>query len=138
MLDPKRILVLAPHTDDAELGCGGSIAKWVEAGVEVSVAAFSTAEASLPEGSVAGRLAAECHAALDSLGIPEHRRHIYDFPVRELGYHRQEVLEILVQLGRDVATASDQRPGSSLAGCSRRFQPPQCRGHRPVDWLATA
>lgn len=102
MLDPKRILVLAPHTDDAELGCGGSIAKWVEAGVEVSVAAFSTAEASLPEGSVAGRLAAECHAALDSLGIPDHRRHIYDFPVRELGYHRQEVLEILVQLGRDV------------------------------------
>ena len=24
----KRILVVAPHTDDAEFGCGGSISKW--------------------------------------------------------------------------------------------------------------
>ncbi len=102
MIDPRRILVLAPHTDDAELGCGGSMARWVEEGREVYVAAFSTAEASLPEGSQAGRLADECRAALDVLGIPEPRRHIFDFPVRELGYHRQEVLEILVRLGREI------------------------------------
>ena len=27
----ERILVLSPHTDDGELGCGGSIARFVEA-----------------------------------------------------------------------------------------------------------
>ena len=27
MFNPSRILVLAPHADDGELGCGGSIAK---------------------------------------------------------------------------------------------------------------
>ncbi len=40
----QRILVLAPHTDDGEFGCGGSIAKFIEAGKEVFYAAFSTAE----------------------------------------------------------------------------------------------
>ena len=104
MIDPKRILVLAPHTDDAELGCGGSL----EEGVELSVAVFSTAEKSLPEGARPGQLKQECEQALDSLGVPAERRFIYDFPVRELGYHRQEVLEILVQLGRELAPELSQ------------------------------
>lgn len=43
----KKVLVLAPHTDDAELGCGGSIAKFVEEGREVHVVSFSIAEDSL-------------------------------------------------------------------------------------------
>ena len=36
----KKILVLAPHTDDAELGCGGTIAKFIEVGKEVFWAVF--------------------------------------------------------------------------------------------------
>ena len=28
----KKALILSPHTDDAELGCGGTIAKMVEEG----------------------------------------------------------------------------------------------------------
>ncbi|RRD46156.1 PIG-L deacetylase family protein [Tessaracoccus sp. OH4464_COT-324] len=102
MLLPKTILVLAPHTDDAELGAGGSIAKWIEAGVEVHVAVFSTAEESLPEGSAPTRLADECHESLDVLGVPRGNRTILSYPVRKLSYHRQEVLEHLVQLGRDI------------------------------------
>ena len=51
LIVPKRILVLAPHTDDAELGAGGSMTKWLEAGVDLHVAVFSTAEESLPNGS---------------------------------------------------------------------------------------
>ena len=27
-----KVLVLAPHTDDGELGCGGTIARFVEEG----------------------------------------------------------------------------------------------------------
>ena len=37
----KRVLVLAPHTDDGEFGCGGTMARLVEAGVEVHYQAFS-------------------------------------------------------------------------------------------------
>jgi len=38
----KKILVLAPHTDD-ELGCGGAIAKLIDSGKEVFWAVFSKA-----------------------------------------------------------------------------------------------
>ena len=41
------ILIISPHTDDAELGCGGSIAKFVEAGKDVHLLALSTAEKSI-------------------------------------------------------------------------------------------
>ena len=44
----KRILVLAPHTDDGEFGCGGSIARFIEEGKEVFYVAFSAAEKSVP------------------------------------------------------------------------------------------
>ena len=46
----RRVLVLAPHTDDGEFGCGGSIARMVAAGAEVHYHAFSSASRSLPEG----------------------------------------------------------------------------------------
>jgi LmbE family N-acetylglucosaminyl deacetylase len=36
-----RILVLAAHTDDAEFGCGGSIARFIEEGHQVHVVAFT-------------------------------------------------------------------------------------------------
>ena len=52
----RRVLVLAPHTDDAELGCGGTIARLLRDGVDVFVAAFSTAEESLPPGAAPCRL----------------------------------------------------------------------------------
>jgi N-acetylglucosamine malate deacetylase 1 len=103
MIAPKSVLVLAPHTDDAELGCGGTMARWIDEGSSVYTAVFSTAEKSLPRGSKPYRIKEECHLALDELGIPEDNRFIYDYPVRELGYHRQEVLEQMVELAERVS-----------------------------------
>lgn len=102
MIVPQRVLVLSPHTDDAELGCGATMARWIGEGAALYTAAFSTAEASLPPGSKQHRLKDECHLALDEIGVPRENRFVYDYPVRELGYHRQEVLEQMVRLGRDI------------------------------------
>ena len=41
MTVPANILVLAPHTDDGELGCGATLARYVKEGSRVSYAAFS-------------------------------------------------------------------------------------------------
>ena len=49
-MDFKNVLVLAPHTDDGELGAGGTISRLLRSGAKVSYAAFSTAEESVPEG----------------------------------------------------------------------------------------
>ena len=40
----KNILVLAPHTDDGELGLGGTISRLIEDGKKVTYVAFSTAQ----------------------------------------------------------------------------------------------
>ena len=42
----NKILVLAPHTDDGEIGCGGAIAKFIEEKKEVFYVAFSIARTS--------------------------------------------------------------------------------------------
>jgi LmbE family N-acetylglucosaminyl deacetylase len=97
-----RVLVLAPHTDDGELGCGASIARFVEEGADVFYAAFSTADQSLPEGLPPGTLARELRAATAVLRIPDVNVLVYDYEVRKLSYVRQEILERLVQLRDDV------------------------------------
>ena len=40
-MSKNKILVLAPHTDDGELGCGGTIAQYIDQGKEVYYVAFS-------------------------------------------------------------------------------------------------
>ncbi|MXX52974.1 MAG: PIG-L family deacetylase, partial [Dehalococcoidia bacterium] len=32
---PERALVVTPHPDDAEIGCGGTVASWISQGTEV-------------------------------------------------------------------------------------------------------
>jgi N-acetylglucosamine malate deacetylase 1 len=78
----ERALVLAPHTDDGEFGCGGTMARMVDAGVEVRMVAFSIATRSLPEGFPPDTLAREVREATAELGIPPERLTVHDFDVR--------------------------------------------------------
>src|SRR5688572_7900466 len=98
----RKILVLAPHTDDGELGAGGTIAKLIESGAEVYYAAFSTAEESVPAGFPKDILKTEVRNATLKLGIPASNLLIFNYQVRKLGYMRQEVLEDLIKLRRDI------------------------------------
>ena len=109
----SRILVLAPHTDDGEFGCGGGIARFVEEGKDVYYAAFSTAEESVPEPWPKDILKTEVREATKRLGIPEQNLFIFNFKVRELSYHRQEILEELVKMKRDVCPDLVFLPSSS-------------------------
>ena len=47
----RRVLILAPHTDDAELGCGGTMARLLGLGADLFTVAFSSCEESLPPAS---------------------------------------------------------------------------------------
>lgn len=98
MFDAQRILVLAPHTDDGELGCGGSIAKFCAAGKEVYYAAFCLCSKSLPAGLPADTLEQECRKATATLGIPAERLILFNYEVRNLPQSRQHILEELLQL----------------------------------------
>lgn len=98
----QNILVLAPHTDDGEFGCGGSIAKFLEAGDNVYYIAFSTAKKSVPQGLSQDTLEKEVKEATQRLGIKPENLIIYGFEVRKLNYVRQDVLEELVKLKQEI------------------------------------
>ncbi|HEY2326527.1 MAG TPA: PIG-L family deacetylase, partial [Gaiellaceae bacterium] len=74
----KRALVLAPHTDDGEFGCGGTMARLVEAGADVRYVAFSIATRSLPEGFAPDTLAREVKEATAEIGIPSANLTVHD------------------------------------------------------------
>src|SRR5204862_7650007 len=94
----KRVLVLAPHTDDGEFGCGGTMARLVETGADVRYVAFSIATRSLPPGFAPDTLAREVREATAELGIPEGNLTVHDFDVRTFPERRQDILELLVEL----------------------------------------
>lgn len=98
----KNILILAPHTDDGEFGCGGTIAKLIEECPNVYYAAFSLAEESVPEGYPRNILETEVKEATKVLGILPSNLLIFRYKVRHFANHRQEILEDLVQLNKNI------------------------------------
>lgn len=96
----RPTLILAPHTDDGEFGCGGTIARFLEEGRELYYVAFSTCGASVPTGRPIDILKTELLAAMDSFRIPGDHVVILDYPVREFSAHRQEILDDMIRLGR--------------------------------------
>jgi LmbE family N-acetylglucosaminyl deacetylase len=97
----KRALVLAPHTDDGEFGCGGTMARLVDAGADVRYVAFSIATRSLPAGFAPDTLAREVKEATAEIGIPAANLTVHDFDVRTFPDHRQEILELLIEIWND-------------------------------------
>ena len=94
----KNVLVLAPHTDDGELGAGGTISKLVRQGANVDYVAFSTAQESVPKHLPKDILSKEVRLATGALGLTEENLIILDYKVRKLNYARQDLLEDLIKL----------------------------------------
>lgn len=97
MIKGKKILLLAPHPDDPEYSCGGSIARWVNDN-EIFYAAFSPCIISVPEGFDQDTLYRELKASAKGLGIPEKNVITFNFPVRRFSEHRQDILEEMIRL----------------------------------------
>jgi LmbE family N-acetylglucosaminyl deacetylase len=96
----NRVLILSPHTDDAELGCGGLITKLIEEKKEILWVVFSTAEESLPKHLPSDTLVKEFISVMNHLGLNEKQYIINYFKVRKLNEKRQEILDLLVELRR--------------------------------------
>lgn len=98
----KKVLVLAPHTDDGEFGCGATIAKFIAEKKDVYYAAFSLAEESVPPPFPKNILEIEVKAATKELGIKPENLLIFRYRVRNFAHFRQEILEDLVKLNKEI------------------------------------
>jgi len=94
----NKVLVLSPHTDDAELGAGGTIIKFIAEKKEILWVVFSTAEESLPKEMDKDTLEKEFISVTKKLNLHKDQYIVNHFQVRKLHEKRQEVLESLVQI----------------------------------------
>lgn len=84
-MTPNRILVLSPHTDDAELGCGGTIARFAGRAQIVILTLSDLSDDVLAE---------EARAASLELGVDLDCRH---FQHRRFDEQRQEILDLFIE-----------------------------------------
>jgi len=89
--ETKRALILSPHTDDAELGCGGTISKMVEDGWNVHIIYFSAVGDRYPN------LVEEATNSGKILGVSNE---ILDFETRFFLRDRQAILQALYDHSR--------------------------------------
>ncbi len=102
MKNKKRVIILAPHTDDGEFGCGATISKLSEQGSEIYYVAFSTAGESVPPEFSSDILKTEVKKAVNVLGIKKENLILFNYRVRHLASFRQEILEDLVKLNKEI------------------------------------
>lgn len=101
-LQDKKVLILAPHTDDGEFGCGGTINKMINAGADVYYAAFSACRQSVKPEFPADILITEVKAATRIMGIRPENLRLFDYDVRTFNYRRQEILDNILQLKQEI------------------------------------
>ena len=102
LVKKSKILVLAPHTDDGEFGCGGTITKFIAEGHDVYYAAFSACQQSVLPQFPSDILITEVKAATKILGIKPNNLILFDYDVRTFGYRRQDILDDLIRLRAEI------------------------------------
>lgn len=98
----KTVLILAPHTDDLEISCGGLVSKFIDLGLDVHSISFSSADESLPPGFPKGTLLQENSEAWRRLGGKEENRTIMNYQVRMFRESRQSILETMVRINKEL------------------------------------
>ena len=96
-----KILVIAPHTDDAELGVGASISRWTDEGHEVWVLNLSDTSNLIGE-DAGSRMRSETRAASLELGVEKEHILFGDFDTRHFDRDRQRLLDFLIQARNSV------------------------------------
>jgi LmbE family N-acetylglucosaminyl deacetylase len=100
-----NVLILAPHTDDGEFGCGGTISRMTSHGHNVYYVAFSAAKNLIIDEKLPipiNTLEEEVSRATKILGISKQNLTIYDFPLRNFLQYRQKILDTMVLLNKEL------------------------------------
>lgn len=72
----SRVLMVMAHPDDVDFGCGGTVAGWTKAGIEVSYCLVTNGDAggfdpAVPRAEIAGIRQAEQRAAAAEVGVTD-------------------------------------------------------------------
>jgi len=99
----RTVLILAPHTDDGEFGCGGTIVKLLDQGWEAHYVAFSDCRDTLPRGCPADTLVGELKEAPEILAIPPEHLTVLGYRARRFHERRQDILDDMIRMKDELA-----------------------------------
>lgn len=102
MFKNKIVLALGAHPDDIEFSSGATIKRMVDEGAIVHWAVFSPCIKSLPPGSEHDRLFKEMRKSATIFGINPNHIYTYQFEVRLFTKTRQDILEEMMDLRRNI------------------------------------
>jgi LmbE family N-acetylglucosaminyl deacetylase len=130
---PDRAMVVFAHPDDAELGSGGVVARWVAAGCEVTYVLCTTGDAgtddrALTPAELAQKRAQEQRAAADFMGV----KHVV-----MLGYPDGQLEDTRQLLGDVVRAIRQYRPHTVFVHDPYRIKGFQHRDHRSAGMATT-
>ena len=113
MMNYEKVLFLSPHPDDAELGAGGTIARFIEEGREVYYVVFSICRASVPPELPSDIRKEECLRSCEILRISPDKITILDYEVRTFPTYRQQILDDMIKLKEKIKPDLVLVPSSS-------------------------
>jgi LmbE family N-acetylglucosaminyl deacetylase len=131
---PDRVLAIYAHPDDAEVSCGGTLARWAKAGADVHVLVCTrgdkgSSDASVDPADLARRRLKEVKAAGRVLGV---RRHHFldraDGDIENDTAVRAAIVEVVRAVRPDAVICPD--PEAAFFGQSYFNH----RDHRVVGW----
>ena len=130
---PDRAMVVFAHPDDAEIGSGGVVARWVAAGCEVAYVLCTTGDAgtadrTLTPAELARQRAHEQRAAADFMGVKH---------VAMLGYPDGQLEDTRRLLGDIVRAIRQYRPHTVFVHDPYRIKGFQHRDHRHAGLATT-
>jgi LmbE family N-acetylglucosaminyl deacetylase len=130
---PERAMVVFAHPDDAEIGSGGVIARWIAAGCEVAYVLCTTGDAGTADRALSPtqlmeRRAAEQRAAADAMGV----KHL-----TMLGYPDGQLEDTREFLGDVVRAIRTYRPHTVFVHDPYRIKNFQHRDHRKAGLVTT-
>ena len=85
----KKVLAISPHADDIILGCGATIARLIEEGIEVKYLIFSWEGQEFKKEEIIN--------AIKTLGVKEQNIIFLNYQVRNFGYYNNEIREELLK-----------------------------------------
>ncbi len=131
---PERVLAFYAHPDDADVSCGGTLAKWSAEGASVEVVVCAagdkgSSDAAVVPSQLAERRAAEVERAARALGLAGHHRlpHLDGDLVNDAAL-RGEIVALVRTIRPDVVVCPD--PTAVFFGSSYLNH----RDHRVVGW----
>ncbi len=134
--DPGRVLAVYAHPDDADVSCGGTLARWVRQGAEVHAVICTrgdkgTTDPSVPPLELARRRRQEARQAAEVLGLAgQHHLGHDDGELDDDGVLRAE----LVALVRDLKPATVLCPDPTAVFFGQEYF--NHRDHRAVGFAA--